>query len=232
MARSLKSNRLILLLSGLILAPLLTGCMNVKVDLKIDQAARATGTYNIEFDKEAAESFEITSKEEMFGVLTEKNSGLKKGDVKLSESDKNYIADIYVKSTPLDDKDMLAEVLPNGDIKFRYYAEPSSNSESDLEMMESFGWTPEMMGTYVVVIEMPGKIKSISASATKLSDTKFKISHLVSDGANIEVVSSVDKSIVKKLMEVVKKPSVTCIKGKVTKKFDGNKCPAGFKLKK
>jgi hypothetical protein len=206
--------------------------MNIKVDLKIDQAARATGTYHIEFDKEAAASFEVTSKEEMFKVLTEKNSELKKGDVKLSESAKNYIADISVRGTPLDDKDMKAQVLSNGDIKFHYYAESSKNTASDIEMMESLGWTPEMMGNYEIIIEMPGKIKSMSGAATKISETKFKISHLVSDGATVDVVSSVDKSLVTKLIEVVKKPTVTCLKGKATKKFDGNKCPAGYTLKK
>ena len=232
MAKTWQSKKIVALVTALFLVPMLSGCMNIKVDLKIDQAARATGSYYVEFDKETAANFEISSKEEMFAFLTEKNSELKKGDVKLSESEKNYIANISVKGTPLDDKDMKAQVLSNGDIKFHYFAEPSNNSEDDKETMELLGITPEMMGNYEVIIEMPGKIKSISGVAVKISDTKFKVSHLVSDGANVDVVSSVDKSLATKLIEVVKKPTVTCVKGKTTKKYSGNKCPAGFTLKK
>jgi hypothetical protein len=133
MAKTWQSKKIVALVTALFLVPMLSGCMNIKVDLKIDQAARATGSYYVEFDKETAANFEISSKEEMFAFLTEKNSELKKGDVKLSESEKNYIANISVKGTPLDDKDMKAQVLSNGDIKFHYFAEPSNNSEDDKE---------------------------------------------------------------------------------------------------
>jgi hypothetical protein len=228
-----KWNRPLRIASILILLPLLTSCINGTIDIKLNEKALATGTFHLEINKQLGAMMGMTSTKTALATLT-KESGLPKdAKTKVTENDDSYLFDVEIKEVPLEDSSATAKVLPNGNIEFHYVTvveEPSAD-ESD----------PDLSGLAQSRIEykvqMPGKILQVSGEGQKafkkLDETKFEISDESKFSIDLRITSSVDKSIFSKIISSITRSTITCTKGKVTKKVSGNKpiCPKGYTKK-
>lgn len=193
----------------------------------------------MEINKQLGALMGMTSIKTAREILTSEDSELPKGtDLKVTENDVSYIVDMKVKDLAFikEEEGLKARVLLNGDIEVRITGPEEKTEEETAEEEEDFDM-PGVEAYMDYKIEMPGKIKSITGVGNelvkKISDTKFSIHDDTKIPFEVVIISSVEKSLVDQITSFFKKTTITCVKGKSTKKVTGKNpvCPSGYKKK-
>lgn len=160
--------RLAVLLAGIVLS--LSGCISVDVRLTLDSQALATGTYRIEMTKQVATLAGITSAQSLEDAMSnDQDSPLPKGSsVEVKETDSAYAITVSIKDAPLTDDEMMAEVLPDGRIKFSFRQEGApDSSSSDLGIP---------VGSVKFEVRFPGKVVEASPEFSKVGNNAVSLS--------------------------------------------------------
>lgn len=222
--------RLRFILLSAIVVPLLAGCINGSMDLKIDDKALGTGTLHMEINKQMASLIGMTSKQSALEMITGEDGFPKDAKTKVTENETSYIFDVTIKDMSLTDSSPIAKVLSDGRIEFTYVAEGETSSSDD-----STSDFPGLTGSFFnYTVEMPGKIQSITgigqSALKKINDRKFQIRDDTKTAINLKIISSVDKSLVGKIISSITRSTITCVKGKEIKKITASKptCPKGY----
>jgi|688.fasta_scaffold45743_5 hypothetical protein len=135
----------------------LTACMNVEADLKLDSKALASGEYKVTIEKSIAAMMGITDEESFKTFLTtQEGSDLSSEEISVVDSGSSYVMTAKVSDYPLADDDMSATVMPDGRIKF-VFSQEGNTDESTIEV-----------GGISLKIEFPGDISELSPEFQKV----------------------------------------------------------------
>ena len=137
----------------------LTACLNVEADLKLDSKALASGEYKITMEKSIAAMMGATDAESFKKVfIAQEDFDLASEEISVVESGDSYIMTVKATDYPLVDKDMSATLMPDGSIKF-LFSQEGSTDESTM-----------VAGTISLKLEFPGDITELSPEFQKVDN--------------------------------------------------------------
>ena len=135
----------------------LTACLNVEADLKLDSKALASGEYKITMEKSIAAMMGATDAESFKKVfIAQEDFDLASEEISVVESGDSYIMTVKATDYPLVDKDMSATLMPDGSIKF-LFSQEGSTDESTM-----------VAGNISLKLEFPGDIAEMSPEFQKV----------------------------------------------------------------
>jgi hypothetical protein len=135
----------------------LTACLNVEADLKLDSKALASGEYKITMDKSIAAMMGATDVESFKSqFMAQDGFDLSSEEIAVVESGNSYIMTVKATDYPLVEKDMSATVMPDGRIKF-VFSQEGSTDESTM-----------VAGNISLKLEFPGDIAEMSPEFQKV----------------------------------------------------------------
>ena len=137
----------------------LTACLNVEADLKLDSKALASGEYKITMEKSIAAMMGATDAESFKKVfIAQEDFDLASEEISVVESGDSYIMTVKATDYPLVDKDMSATLMPVGSIKF-LFSQEGSTDESTM-----------VAGNISLKLEFPGDITELSPEFQKVDN--------------------------------------------------------------
>ena len=137
----------------------LTACLNVEADLKLDSKALASGEYKITMEKSIAAMMGATDAESFKKVfIAQEDFDLASEEISVVESGDSYIMTVKATDYPLVDKDMSATLMPDGSIKF-LFSQEGSTDESTM-----------VAGNISLKLEFPGDITELSPEFQKVDN--------------------------------------------------------------
>ena len=137
----------------------LTACLNVEADLKLDSKALASGEYKITMEKSIAAMMGATDAESFKKVfIAQEDFDLASEEISVVESGDSYIMTVKATDYPLVDKDMSATLMPDGSIKF-LFSQEGSTDESTM-----------VAGSISLKLEFPGDITELSPEFQKVDN--------------------------------------------------------------
>jgi len=135
----------------------LTACLNVEADLKLDSKALASGEYRITMDKSIAAMMGATDAESFkTQFMAQEGFDLSSEEIAVVESGNSFIMTVKATDYPLVEKDMSATVMPDGRIKF-VFSQEGSTDESTM-----------VAGNVSLKLEFPGDIAEMSPEFQKV----------------------------------------------------------------
>ena len=135
----------------------LTACLNVEADLKLDSKALASGEYKITMEKSVAALIGATDAESFkTQFMAQDGFDLSSEEIAVVESGDSYIMTVKATDYPLVEKDMSATVMPDGRIKF-IFSQEGSTDESTM-----------VAGNVSLKLEFPGDIAELSPEFQKV----------------------------------------------------------------
>ena len=138
---------------------ILTACLNVEADLKLDSKALASGEYKITMEKSIAAMMGATDAESFKKVfIAQEDFDLASEEISVVESGDSYIMTVKATDYPLVDKDMSATLMPDGSIKF-LFSQEGSTDESTM-----------VAGNISLKLEFPGDITELSPEFQKVDN--------------------------------------------------------------
>lgn len=138
---------------------ILTACLNVEADLKLDSKALASGEYKITMEKSIAAMMGATDTESFKKVfIAQEDFDLASEEISVVESGDSYIMTVKATDYPLVDKDMSATLMPDGSIKF-LFSQEGSTDESTM-----------VAGNISLKLEFPGDITELSPEFQKVDN--------------------------------------------------------------
>jgi hypothetical protein len=176
--------RLSRLLFGAGIVVLLAGCVDLDVDLSLSSSAEATGTYELTMAKAVASFLGVTKTEDLKkAVLDNPEFNLPAGNsVDVRDAGLSYVMTVTVKDLKLDDADLQAEVLGDGNIRFTFKNEGTEPSEDGFDLgMDT--------GSIKLRITFPGPIVETGPQFTKESDRVATLDIALDEPSHTFVVS-------------------------------------------
>lgn len=172
------------LLSGAGIIVLLAGCVNLDVDLALNSKAEATGTYELTMAKTVASLLGVTKAEDLKrAVLDNSEFNLPAGNsVDVRDAGMSYVMTVTVKDLKLEDTDLKAEVLGDGNIRFTFKNEGTEPSSDGFDLgMDT--------GSIKLRITFPGPIVETGPQFTKESDQVATLDIALDEPSDTFVVS-------------------------------------------
>jgi hypothetical protein len=176
--------RLSKLLSGAGIIVLLAGCVNLDVDFALNSKAEATGTYELTMAKTVASLLGVTKAEDLKrAVLDNSEFNLPAGNsVDVRDAGMSYVMTVTVKDLKLEDTDLKAEVLGDGNIRFTFKNEGTEPSSDGFDLgMDT--------GSIKLRITFPGPIVETGPQFTKESDQVATLDIALDEPSDTFVVS-------------------------------------------
>jgi hypothetical protein len=168
--------------AGIIL--LLVGCVNLDVDLALDSNAEATGTYELTMAKTVASLLGVSKAEDLKkAVLDNSEFNLPAGNsVEVRDAGMSYVMTVTVKDLKLEDADLKAEVLGDGNIRFTFKNEGTEPSSDGFDLgMDT--------GSIKLRITFPGPIVETGPQFSKESDRVATLDIALDEPSDTFVVS-------------------------------------------
>jgi hypothetical protein len=165
----------------------LSGCLKLDADLTINADATASGTLDIEFQKEAAGFLGISDLASFEENFTGEELGADLGqfsDCTTSESDTAYVYSCTFEDEAFDSPDNPWTITKEGDLITLSVVNEGQSSEDDALLGDA------SLGSISVSATFPGPITAVSGDAAeKTSDTTATISGSLTDAIDASVTS-------------------------------------------
>lgn len=155
-----------------VLALSLSGCMNLRGDLKVGRDAKVSGTLTGEISKQVAGIVGITSLDALKSQGTSQTSQF--GKVTYSETDTAYVMKVSMRGATMNDPDGFMVTRSGDGIAFKLRF--SGTTTSDTGATDDLGLGNMQLGRVAMTIRFPGDVSSVSGhGATKTDDRTVKV---------------------------------------------------------
>lgn len=184
--RSRKARIAALAAAGIGLALVLTGCVKVDASLDINSDAKASGTFSLALQKQAANMLGMTDLDAFASGITQDQGSdiLTTGDCTPSETDTDFVYSCTFTDTAFTEADGPWQISKDGStIVFTMTGTASQDDSSDQLLGDA------SLGTMKVDVTFPGAISDITG-AEKTSDTTATVSGSLNDAFNVKIVSA------------------------------------------